>query len=34
LWSDMFAESSVSINGDTDAVNRFRKALENKGFSS
>jgi alkyl sulfatase BDS1-like metallo-beta-lactamase superfamily hydrolase len=34
LWSDTVAESSVSINGDTDAVNRFRKSLENKGFSS
>ena len=34
LWSDVVAESSVSISGDADAVNKFRKALENKGFSS
>lgn len=34
LWSDMVAESSVSINGDVGAVDMFRKALENKGFSS
>ena len=34
LWSDMVAESSVSIIGDTGSVDRFRKSLENKGFSS
>jgi alkyl sulfatase BDS1-like metallo-beta-lactamase superfamily hydrolase len=34
LWSDMVVENSVSISGDVGAVDRFRKALENKGFSS
>ena len=34
LWSDMVAESSVLMSGDADAVNGFRKSLENKGFSS
>jgi hypothetical protein len=34
LWSDMVVENSASISGDVGAVDRFRKALENKGFSS
>ncbi|MEI6743238.1 MAG: alkyl sulfatase dimerization domain-containing protein [bacterium] len=34
LWSDLVGDGSVSITGDVGAIDKFRKALENKGFSS
>ena len=34
LWSDLVGDGSVSITGDAGAIDKFRKALENKGFSS
>jgi alkyl sulfatase BDS1-like metallo-beta-lactamase superfamily hydrolase len=34
LWSDLVGDGSVSITGDLGAIDKFRKALENKGFSS
>jgi alkyl sulfatase BDS1-like metallo-beta-lactamase superfamily hydrolase len=34
LWSDLVGDGSVSITGDVGAIDRFRKAIENKGFSS
>jgi len=34
LWSDLVGDGSVSITGDVGTIDKFRKALENKGFSS
>jgi alkyl sulfatase BDS1-like metallo-beta-lactamase superfamily hydrolase len=34
LWSDLVGDGSVSITGDVGAIDKFRKAIENKGFSS
>jgi hypothetical protein len=34
LWSDLVGDGSVSITGDVGAIDKFRKAIENKDFSS